>query len=85
MILLHDPTVDPTEFPTPNPTESPTSAPTFWPTPSPTYNPTPSPNMEACENGGKLDVVFLVDSSSANNILSPQEYADRNEFAGEIL
>ena len=80
-----DPTVDPTSDPTTDPTSAPstppTNAPSEAPTPAPTHWPTPSPNMEACENGGKLDVVFCIDSSKA---LTTEQCADRNEFAGEM-
>lgn len=75
------PTTIPTIHPTDLPSTDPTPAPTGWPTESPTTAPTPSPNMEACENGGKLDVVFLVDSSIE---LSEEECADRNEFTAEL-
>jgi len=77
-----DPTGAPTSSPSPAPTENPTPAPTDDPTPAPTRWPTPSPNMQACENGGKLDIVFCVDASME---LNEQECTDRNEFTAELL
>merc|ERR1719193_2867106 len=76
------PSTNPTVWPTVNPTTFPSANPTAYPSPEPTDRPTASPNQQACENGGRLDIVFLVDTSV---LATEGECTQQNEFAAELF